>query len=520
MNRNLASFIFLIGISSLAQADLPTGARIAESLGAVDNPDSPFFIDPATYTGNTPESVQQLPIGVFDSGTGGLTVLEAILGYDGFDNDSGRAVADGIPDFRYESFEYLGDLANMPYGNYPAEGRADFLEELSVKDALFLIGDSYYESNHSVMRLEKRPVKTVVIACNTATAYGKTVIEQAIDRIGTDVTVIGVVDAGARGTLNTLGQTDDGTIGVMATVGTVASNGYPRAIRQALETNGYSGQVDIVQQGGIGIAEAIDNDPDYINRGRTNSDLRNDYAGPSILNDRFPINPQRLQMYNFVETNGELLTERSTEGWKDIQINSVRNYVRYHVTELLLKMVERQAKPPLRSIVLGCTHYPYVEDEISSHLSYLAAFENSSGEQPFKMLLGGPVSLVDPAKLTAHETFLSLKRQNSLRPFGGSSVNFYISTPNMNLPGVQANAQRRFEYDYKYGRLPFYASDSVGLPPEYVLRVPMKWETLDEEIVQQIRDRLPRTYSAMESFNDSLNPDITITPVIGMGSQE
>src|SRR5215207_8596339 len=65
----------------------------------------------------------QLPIGVFDSGIGGLTVLEAILKLDAFNNTTLQPGADGVPDFAGEKFIYLGDQANMPYGNYPSKGR-------------------------------------------------------------------------------------------------------------------------------------------------------------------------------------------------------------------------------------------------------------------------------------------------------------------------------------------------------------------------------------------------------------
>src|SRR3954468_5284684 len=64
----------------------------------------------------------RLPIGVFDSGIGGLTVLEAILKIDAFNNKTLQPGPDGVPDLEGEEFVYLGDQANMPYGNYPARG--------------------------------------------------------------------------------------------------------------------------------------------------------------------------------------------------------------------------------------------------------------------------------------------------------------------------------------------------------------------------------------------------------------
>ena len=67
---------------------------------------------------------KQLPIGVFDSGTGGQTLLQPILTLDAFNNKTGEPVCDGIPDFSNEAFQYLGDQANMPYCNYAVANKA------------------------------------------------------------------------------------------------------------------------------------------------------------------------------------------------------------------------------------------------------------------------------------------------------------------------------------------------------------------------------------------------------------
>ncbi len=66
---------------------------------------SPFYIDFASF----PQKRKALPIGVFDSGTGGLTVLSSILTLDKFNNKTFESGADGIPDFSPEYFVYLGD---------------------------------------------------------------------------------------------------------------------------------------------------------------------------------------------------------------------------------------------------------------------------------------------------------------------------------------------------------------------------------------------------------------------------
>ena len=84
-------------------------------------------------------SMRDCPIGVFDSGIGGLSVLERILALDEFDNGTGAPGTDGMPDFAGEEFVYFGDQANMPYGRYDAAGKADFLRELVRRDARFLV---------------------------------------------------------------------------------------------------------------------------------------------------------------------------------------------------------------------------------------------------------------------------------------------------------------------------------------------------------------------------------------------
>jgi hypothetical protein len=122
------------------------------------------------------EDQRALPIGVFDSGIGGLTVLEAILSLDAFHNDTLQPGADGRPDFEHERFIYLGDQANLPHGNYSAAGREDYLRELILKDGVFLLGRRARESAEAKQpHFNKPPVKAIVIACSTATAYGRTI---------------------------------------------------------------------------------------------------------------------------------------------------------------------------------------------------------------------------------------------------------------------------------------------------------------------------------------------------------
>ncbi|WP_022868770.1 glutamate racemase [Schaalia vaccimaxillae] len=130
------------------------------------------------------------PIGIFDSGLGGLTVA--------------RAIIDKLPD---EQILYLGDTARTPYGSRPiAQARAFTLTCLD--------------------ELASRGVKAIVIACNTATAAA---LSDARERywIDAQIPVIEVITPAARQAVST---TRNGKIGVIATAATVQSEAYLNAL--------------------------------------------------------------------------------------------------------------------------------------------------------------------------------------------------------------------------------------------------------------------------------------------------
>jgi glutamate racemase len=128
------------------------------------------------------------PLGVFDSGLGGLTVV--------------RALRQALP---CEDIVYLGDTARVPYGTKaPAT---------VIKYAL-----------GCAQVLVSRRVKVLVVACNTASAVAPERL-----RVELDVPVLGVIEPGARAAV---GATRTGRIGVLGTAGTIASGAYPRAVAQ------------------------------------------------------------------------------------------------------------------------------------------------------------------------------------------------------------------------------------------------------------------------------------------------
>ncbi|MDP1581514.1 MAG: aspartate/glutamate racemase family protein [Candidatus Didemnitutus sp.] len=419
-----AAFAWLATAAGASDAVIVRATVHAHAFPAGDAPNS--FVA-ADYQGN----LRDLPIGVFDSGVGGLTVFEAIKNFDVFNNHTGQPGADGVPDFANENFIYLGDQANMPYGNYPAVQKTDFLRELILRDAAFLLGRRFWRAaDETGAVMTKPPVKAIVIACNTATAYGLDDIRAAAKAWGVPVITVGVVEAGARGLAETRGD-HTGTIAVFATVGTCASNAYPRAITRALGDN----TANVWQRGSVTLAAAIEGDASVKE------------SVPDIVN--FEVR--------------SLLDERVAHGGKAID-----------------------------TIVLGCTHYPLVEQDFLTVLAQWRNYTAADGQQPYADLVAEKIHVVDPAKWTAQDLWRSLTQSDLWRStpaVGGDQ--FYISVANPQWPGVQLDADGGLDRAYKYGR------EAGELTREDTIVVPLTPDRLPASSAKLVREHLPKTWASL-----------------------
>lgn len=299
------------------------------------------------------------PIGVFDSGIGGMTVLEKMLTMDLYDNVTHERKSDGRPDFEKESFVYFGDQANMPYGDYAAAGKSEYLRKLILADADFLLS---------------KKAKAVVIACNTATAWGYEGVSLKTAKVGVDT--VGVIGAGVSAALSLPGIRDaDGpiSIGVMATPGTIASGAYARTIASEAKRLGIKARVSVVSQGCAGLADAVE-------------------AGDSSA--------------------GSI---------------AVANY-----RALRSKHAAASGAGPLKAVILGCTHYPYV----------LSSLEREAPAMVF----------VDPALATAESCYLGLLKKKLLAVDGVMKLSAYISHPAPGLDKKFIDGEGALTRACKYGR--------------------------------------------------------------------
>jgi len=434
-----------------------------------------IIMAPFIVSAQSIQNKKALPIGVFDSGTGGLTVLEALLTLDAFNNETGKPGSDGKLDFSKEYFQYLADQANMPYGNYAAANKTDLLKEHIQKNMQFFLTNAN----------QKPAVKMIVLACNTATAYALTDIKNQFKQQSIEVPVIGVIDAGSKAALTYQQKNGTGTIGVFATAGTVASNGYPRTL-EAMAKDLKLPSLSIVSQGGYGLAESIDQDWSYYIDTLTKA--RDSYKGPSLKNNNYTIDTTLLNAYRFDASSNKLLCEYDDKGsCLDMQLNDPSNYVRYHLVSLLEKMIVNKITKPMNTLILGCTHYPYLKDTIATVLNELYHFKNKN-EYRYRNYLVEKVELIDPSIETAKEAYLAMQTQSLSNNASLQNNLFYITIPNTNTPKSAIQPDGWFTYDYKYGRL-------AGANTTYVQYVPFDTKNISEATYNRFKLVLPKSYA-------------------------
>lgn len=240
------------------------------------------------------------PIGIFDSGIGGLTVAKAINKL--------------LPN---ESFVYFGDTANMPYGEKPSQDIAHYTQAI----ALFLL---------------QHNCKMVVIACNTASSAG---YEAALTHFENKDLLVDVIQPISQHVANTYAKAN---IGVIATRKTVSDKAYSESIKK------YS------------------------------------------------------QSINVSELATPLLANMIEEGFYNNKIDSA----------LINGYLEDEKLNNIDALVLGCTHYPLIEDEIK-------AYYNS---------VNRAVDVIDGSEVIAQKVKKVLQ-QNNLEntETGTAQYKFYVS---------------------------------------------------------------------------------------------
>jgi glutamate racemase len=218
------------------------------------------------------------PIGMFDSGFGGLTVA--------------RALIDLLPS---EDLVYVGDSARYPYGPRDLDEVRLFATQITRK------------------LVEEEDVKLVVVACNTSTAAA---LEQL--RFEFDVPLVGVIDAGVRALLSV---TRSGQVGVIGTVGTIRSGAYQKAVAGRRRQFSGGRKVELTAQACPGFVELVE--------------------------------------------RGEVRSQEARE--------------------LARRLLAPVREAGVDSLLLGCTHYPYLARTISEVMGPDVVLVSSADETAFEV---------------------------------------------------------------------------------------------------------------------------------------
>jgi glutamate racemase len=213
------------------------------------------------------------PIGMFDSGFGGLTVA--------------RAVIDLLP---FEDLVYLGDTGRYPYGPRPLQEVRGYAHQIAHR------------------LVEEHDVKLLVVACNTASAAALTELQDALP-----IPVIGVIEPGVRAVVR---ATRNGRVGVIGTVGTIGSGAYQRAMTAT------AAEVELTCAACPGFVE-------FVERGETDSD---------------------------------------------------------QVVVLAERLLAPICEAGVDTLLLGCTHYPFLARTISDVVGREVVLVSSADETAFEML--------------------------------------------------------------------------------------------------------------------------------------
>jgi len=239
------------------------------------------------------QDLRTAPIGIFDSGVGGLTVV--------------REIQRQLP---HENFVYLGDTARTPYGSKAQET----VRRFSLEAAQHLLG---YR------------IKTLVIACNTVTAYALPALKRRLS-----IPVLGVIQPGARAALR---KPNGFPIGIIGTQATINSQVY-------------------------------------------NQELKRLHPRARVVTMPCP-----------------LLVPLVEEGWLDTPVT--RKVAEIYLQPLLLKNI--------RSLILGCTHYPVLKPLIADICGPRVGLVDSAEEIAVELKTTLELAdLLNPSRRNGKQTFL------------------------------------------------------------------------------------------------------------------
>jgi hypothetical protein len=190
---------------------------------------------------------------------------------------------------------------------------------------------------------------------------------------------------------------------------------------------------------------------------------------------------------------GAMLFEGDMENPRNLQINSVENYISFHLVSLMEKIKNTREARALNSAVLACTHYPFFENEFSETIKRLRDYQEE-GKYVYRSLIAEDFIVINPAAKVADQLYQHLKEKDLLNKTEEFKTEFFVSVANTTNKQVDLREDGSFTYEYKYGRTP-------GKIQEYVKCVPFSRSTIPRDILHRLSQQVPTVFDLMVSFN-------------------
>lgn len=486
--RPIYPFLFLL--LSLAAVSCRNGGNEGEVIAIVDkalnDSTSVYYADFADY----PDDLSRLPIGVFDCEVGGFEVVERILTLDRFDNITGRPGPDGIADFGGEDIQFLSDRANGPYGEYLRAGNSMYLREQLIRDVLFLTGRQYYNLAADEYRSGfKAPVKLVLVSSPVADLYGMADINTMLDKSGTGVKAVGVIESGIRQALAGTDAEGNLCLGVLFPPEGISSIEYETVIRQMAQEQGVSGMIQIFNQEAIGLDAAIKGDTAYVDTAAVL--VRDSYAGPVTGISYNNIDVSLMDRYGFNTSDNGLLYKKAGEV-AGIQLNSIENYVRFHLVSMIERHRRSGSMVPLSSIILADGSFAQVTDIMEKVIQELYDYRRG-GIYLYRSSISPDFHFIDPAECAAVEAYCILREDGHLALRGEKTIlTPFLTLPSGSLPAEVLNPDGSLRDAYKFGR-------QAGTEDISTKMVPFAPRYVNPSIMSYIEHSNPRTYSLIRN---------------------
>lgn len=454
------------------------------ALKVLEDTSSVYYRD---FSAIYPKDISKLPIGVFDCSVNGFEVVDRLITIDRFDNITGKPEPDGIADFGGENLQFLSDRANGPYGKYVSSGNTDFLREQILRDVVFLMGEDYFNLAVDEYRSGfKEPVKMVIVSSPVADLNGMSDITAFLKASGTGVKAVGVVEAAVREAVTGVDEDGNLCVGVLFAPDGISSIEYETVIR---DMAGSAGKIQVFNQEAVGLDAAIRGDKAYVDTSVVAA--RDSYAGPVTGISYNNIDQSLFDRYGF-ETENHALLYTQGKGIAGVQLNSVENYVRFH----LVSMIERHRRSgspiPISSIILADASYAQVRDILEKVMDELYNYRRG-GIYLYRAGISPDFRFIDPAECAAVEAYSILRKDGNLALRGDKTALLpFITRPAASLPAEALNPDGSMTGQFKYGR-------TCGSEELTTKVVPFAPRYVTPEIMSYIEKNNPETYSLIRN---------------------